>query len=562
MASLTKKVIHGKPYYYLRETARVDGKPKVIRNEYIGTADDLAAVMSGAGMPDKSRHLGFGDVAAVWSVLERLGVAEIIDAVVGLKRSSSLSAGTYLALTILNRVVGPRSKLGFAHWWTKTAGDRICAAAGASMDHRRFWDAMDAVSKEQLVEIERLVFARMIDEFHLDVRALSLDMTNFATFIDSHNHRNTIGQRGHAKQKRNDLRLVGLGLVVTQDGSVPVASHVYAGNQPDVTQFGEMITELTRRYNNVADNGELTVIYDAGQGSIANYETIGASGLHFVSSVPPSNHPALLAIPLQKFAALEAFDGVRVHETTAMLFGVKRRVVVCHSQELHDKQVLSFEETTLAKAVKKLNELTDRLGRGRTRRGRDAVVAEIGAICSDTWLKRTIVWKLTGDEPKSFRLSWSVDPNKRKELEDEVFGKRILFTDHDSWSVENVVAAYRSQSDVEDSFRQMKDPRVAGVSPMFHWTDQKIRVQLQCCVFALAVAHLMRREVNAAGINSTGYDTMSVRVILEELHGIAQTNLIYETGGRPRVRSMLTEMNTTQQQLFELFGLEKYRPKR
>jgi hypothetical protein len=145
MASLTKKVIHGKPYYYLRETARVDGKPKVVRNEYIGTADDLGALISGGGLPDKSRHLGFGDLAATWSVLERLGVVEIIDSVVGSTRSrSSLSVGTYLTLVIANRVVAPRSKLGFADWWNTTAGNAICATAGGSTDHRRFWDAMDS----------------------------------------------------------------------------------------------------------------------------------------------------------------------------------------------------------------------------------------------------------------------------------------------------------------------------------------------------------------------------------------------------------------------------------
>jgi transposase len=563
MASLTKKMIRGKAYYYLRETARVDGKPKVVSQQYVGTADDLAALLSGGGLPDKSKHLGFGDIAAVWSVLLRLGVAEIIDSVVGSKRSSSsLSVGTYLSLIIANRVVAPRSKLGFVDWWRKTTGDRITNTVGASMDHRRFWDAMDAVSEQQLIKIERLVFERMISEFSLEVNALSLDMTNFATFIDSHNERNTIGQRGHAKQKRNDLRLVGLGLVVTQDGGIPIASHVYAGNRPDVTQFGDMITELSQRYNDVTDNGELTVVYDAGQGSAANYEVIDATGLGFVSSAAPSDHVNLLAVPASKFIKLDAFDRVRVHETTQTMFKKERRVVVCHSQELHDKQALSFEKTTLAKAAAKLNTLATRLAGGKTQRGRDGVIAEVEQICSDSWLKRTIAWELTGDEPKSFRLSWSVDSQARQNLETEVFGKRILFTNKGDWSVEQIVAAYRSQSDVEGSFRQMKDPHVVGVSPMFHWTDQKIRVQLLCCVFALATAHLMRREVNAAGINSTNYDSMSVRAILDELNGIQQTNLIYETGGRPRVRSMLTDMNETQQQLFELFGLETYRPKR
>ena len=43
-------------------------------------------------------------------------------------------------------------------------------------------------------------------------------MTKLATFIDSANTRAPIAARGKAKQKRSDLRLVGLGLVVSRDG--------------------------------------------------------------------------------------------------------------------------------------------------------------------------------------------------------------------------------------------------------------------------------------------------------------------------------------------------------
>ena len=53
-------------------------------------------------MPDRTRHLGFGDVAAVWSMLARLGVAEIVDEVVGARRSdAAASVGTYIALATL-----------------------------------------------------------------------------------------------------------------------------------------------------------------------------------------------------------------------------------------------------------------------------------------------------------------------------------------------------------------------------------------------------------------------------------------------------------------------------
>src|SRR5260370_11051625 len=109
--------------------------------------------------------------------------------------------------------------------------------AASALDHRRFWEAMDAVSNDQLVEIERRVVARMVESFNVDCSGLVLDMTNFATYIDSANDRAPIAQRGHAKQKRTDLRLVGLGLLVSIDFGVPLVSPPYAGNRPDVTQF-------------------------------------------------------------------------------------------------------------------------------------------------------------------------------------------------------------------------------------------------------------------------------------------------------------------------------------
>ena len=41
MASLVKKIIRGNAYYYTRESQRVNGKPKVVRQIYLGRADDI-----------------------------------------------------------------------------------------------------------------------------------------------------------------------------------------------------------------------------------------------------------------------------------------------------------------------------------------------------------------------------------------------------------------------------------------------------------------------------------------------------------------------------------------
>src|SRR5450755_4235812 len=119
MAWIIGKTIKGQTYYYLREVARVGGKPKVVSQRYLGKAADIEAAIDGAtSMPDRTRHLAFGDVAAVWAMLGRLRVAEIIDEVVGPRRADAqASVGTYIALAALNRVCDPCSKLAFAEWW-------------------------------------------------------------------------------------------------------------------------------------------------------------------------------------------------------------------------------------------------------------------------------------------------------------------------------------------------------------------------------------------------------------------------------------------------------------
>src|ERR1019366_5275199 len=365
MASIVHKVVGGQTYYYLREMARVDGKPKMISQRYLGKASDIEAAMDGAmAVPERTRHLTFGDLAAVWQILERLGVAAIVDDVVGARRSdAAASVGTYIALACANRVVAPCSKLGFAEWWATTAGDRWVRVPAAALDHRRFWDAMHAIDTDALIEIERRLTDTMIGEFGLDLSGLVLDMTNFATYIDSANEKADIAQRGHAKQKRRDLRLVGLGLVVSTDGGIPICSHAYPGNKPDVTQFAEIVTELTRRWQDMAEaDDELTVVYDADQDSEANQAHIEATGLHHIGSVPPSQFPDLLAVPARRYKPVGADrdPGLTAFDTRGVALGAERRLIVTHSPPLHAKQAQGFAQT-VAIARRRLAELTDRL---------------------------------------------------------------------------------------------------------------------------------------------------------------------------------------------------------
>jgi transposase len=396
------------------------------------------------------------------------------------------------------------------------------------------------------------------------VSSVALDMTNFATFIATSNEKAPIAQRGKAKQKRADLRLVGLGLVVTRDGGIPLTWHAYPGDRPDVTQFPVMARQLKARYEQVCAAAgldlaapDITVVFDAGQNSQANLADFAATGMHYIGSVPASDCPDLLALPASRRTAVDKdrFGGLTAFDTRRTAYGTERRAILTHSPELHEAQAAGFHGTTLAKACQKLGELQARLARGKTRRPRDKVEAEIASVTAAPWARRVIRWDLAGDQPADLRLSWHVDQQAADGLEEEIFGKHVLITSREDWPVPEVVAGYRSQSEAEFSFRQMKDPHVVSFSPMHHWTEHSIRVHVFTCILALQVAHLMRLKARRAGLD------LSVRELLGQLSGIGETVLIYPSdGGRPKARRMTTELVRDQSRLHDIFGLERWRP--
>src|SRR5665811_2201390 len=66
VASIVGKKHGNQTYYYLVTSARVDGKPRIVQQQYLGTSEEVTARLSGdqAGMPERVQHKGFGDLAA------------------------------------------------------------------------------------------------------------------------------------------------------------------------------------------------------------------------------------------------------------------------------------------------------------------------------------------------------------------------------------------------------------------------------------------------------------------------------------------------------------------
>jgi len=569
MASITKKMIRGRPYYYARECKRVDGKPKIVWQQYLGRPEDIINAMTQGPLPAEAMPkpkeatiVEFGALAALYDLAKRLNLSEHIDRHVP-KQGQGPTVGEYLLVAILNRSVAPRSKNAIAKWFQGTLLRRIMDLDSRQLSSQRFWENMDRVTRQAIEAIERDITIQMVRDFDIDLKQVLFDGTNFFTFIDTFNERSTLAQRGKSKEGRRSLRIVGLALLVSADFHVPLFHRTYPGNQVDAPTFSSLTEELVSRYRDITDGAEhVTIIFDKGNNSEDNLQAIEESPYHFIGSLVPTQHPDLLAIPARDFRHLdeEGLSGVRVYRCQREVFKAQRTVLVTYNENLFIAQSKTLIRE-IAKRQKLFRQLQHQLRRhqeGKVRKGSPPTMEGVSKKVKQ-WLKARHMKELFQVQISQSeglpKLTYRFDNRAWEQLQKTLLGKTILFTDNDRWSDVEIIRGYRSQHHVETAFRRMKDCHHIALRPQYHWTDQKVEVHVFCCVLALMLCSLLRRELHRKGIDR------SIPDLLDELGSIREVGILYppqEGKEVPTIQVTLSQMSDEQRTLYEALNLERY----
>ncbi len=558
MATLQKKKCRGKTYWQIVESRRVNGKPRPIVLMHLGSAEKLLLrLQQGVGKPFKAKVLQFGALAALWNIAQELQIVEIIDRHVK-KRHQGLSCGQYILLAALNRCVGATSKKSLYDWYSKTVLSRLLPTSMRSLSSQRFWDHMSYFDEQTINAIEKDVTRRLVEHFKIDVKTLLFDATNFDTYIDTRTQ-GALAQRGHAKSKRKDLRIIGLALLVSTDFHLPLLSYVYPGNYNDPTMFAGVMDELLKRYKQFSrECQDITLVFDGGNTSTTNMEEIGASDYHFITSLTLTHHKDLLAIPLPRFASFSQprLEGTSAHRTKKAVWGKERTIVITRSDNLLAGQVAGINKS-LGKKRAELRQLRAKLRRSQLpgARGKgyteESLRKRLKSITSGQFTAAILKSKIIKTEG-CLDFRFRTDALAYNALIRTRLGKRILCTDNESWSTEEIILGSRAQSCVEDAFKEMKNPHWTSFSPAFHWTDQKLRVHCFYCLLSLTLSSLLARKSAQANIK------LSTHALYEQLSDVTEVlNFhIAESGaGRPRIEYVLSERSSLQDKLCRLFDV-------
>jgi transposase len=556
VATIIQKMKKGRPYYYAVQSARVNGKPRIVWQKYLGTVDAIVARTEETKPPEPKEAVLFeaGGVAALTRIAQRLDLVDVINKETP-KRKQGPTVGHYILLAALNRALAPCSKLAIGDWYDETVLKRLWRFDKAVFSSQRFWDHMAMVSEEAIETIQKDLVLRVRKEFGLNGAVLLYDTTNFFTFLATTNDRSSLAKRGRNKAKRHDLRQVGLALLVTKEFQVPLFHKVYEGNTPDVGLFPSLARELLARHHAVCGKGQGTLVFDKGNVSEDAMEELVVAGQPFVAAVPLNRLPELAHLPLGEFEDVPALPGTRALEAPAEAWGASCRAVLSYTESFFTQQLEGVTHN-LVKCQKKLGDLEKGLAKWREGklRGKQPTIHQVKAsvrqILSPQFMSELFAITLTEEEGLPV-LQYAVDHDALDRLVHHRLGRTLLLAVKTNGDAGEIIGIYRSLTRIEDVFRNMKNVDFLRWQPAYHWTDQKLKVHGLYCVLALLLATLARKVAFQAGVD------LSLPALLEELSAIREVAVIYPPGtlAHRKDHMTLSRMSSTQRKLAEVLEI-------
>ena len=562
MAHLHKKMKKGRPYYYIREMARVNGKPTVVSQVYLGSPDRMLELAAGAGAEDKVTKLKSEEFGALWlanQIDQKTDLIGLIDAVVPKgKGETGPSVGEYFLYAVFNRMIDACSKRALPDWYRDTAIQQIRPVAVDKLNSQRYWAKWERLDEQAVSEVARRFFRKMAELEPPSSGCFLFDTTNYFTFMASDTE-SELCRRGNNKEGRHWLRQVGVALLVSRDNQLPFFYREYEGNCHDSKLFFSIVDTVVASMKNLAVKpGNLSIVFDKGMNSDDNIAAIdGSEGINFITCYSPYFAPELVHVKLDKFAVADttknqeliqaghADDALLAWRTTGQYWGKERTVVVTYNPKTARKQRYVFEGKLL-KLETALFSMRDKVRKGKRHwKTKKSIEERYQTLCEDLHLPKDLYNLDIEIEQDRLVLRFRKHYYRIGKHCDK-FGKNILITDNSDWETGQIVQASLDRYMVEKSFRNSKDDDLVGVMPLRHWTDSKIKCHLLTCIIALSYLRLIELRMKKAG------SPMSAAVVMENMHRLHSCLLWREKQKIPE--RMIEEPTKLQAQILKAFG--------
>ena len=529
----------------------------VARQVVLGPAAPPPVVDLGATRTVGTR--GVGDVGALIWVAEQLDLVAHIDRACGpLGAKGGPSLGELALAVAIQRACapGPKRELGE---FLDACLPRLSCLPGSAFTGQAFHRVAQRVTERQLEQAQVVIAQAAVARFGLATDVLAFDTTNFDTHIDTLTA-GELARRGHAKSKRSDLRVVGLGVLVSETGHVPLLYRSYPGNGSDQGVLKACLEGLRELHEALAAAEarprprQRTLVRDGGFWSPQLEIDLDVSGYYSLISLPLGHLAAEAALQMAAGRGAmkplsDKLAQVRAARVRTQVGDLDRTLVVVESEELLAGQKRGIA-VALRQAKVELRKLERLTSAGRI--ARTNLELRVKKALARDHLSRFVVTTIAGSD-KAPTLHWHVDAALRRELEKTRLGRRVLCTDHHNWSTGRIVHAFRGQWHVEELFRRAKKGGVVPWGPSHQWADGSLRVHTFATVLGLMLVSLAKI---ALGTETSARQTMAN---LAEIRATLVRTTTGGTGRRPTVM-LAPELTSEQRRAVKVFALDRWFP--
>ena len=459
----TRRHYKGRVYeaHLLRRSYREDGK---VKNETLGNISHLPPALIevirralkgetflAAGEAfEITRSLPHGDAVAVHGLARALGFPEILGPAC---RERDLA----LAL-IIARVLRPGSKLGSGRYLAGTSlGEDLAVSAS---DPDALYGALDWLGGRQEA-VEKTLAAR-----HLAPGGLVLFDLSSSYVTGKHC---PLAALGFSRDGKRGTLQITYGLITTAKG-LPVAVEVFPGNFSDPAAFSAALTSVRERFG----LAEVVLVGDRGMITKGRIEEVKAHpGLSFITALRAPEVAALAAGGHLQLSFFDEVDLVELRDPDRP----GERLMLCRNPHLAAERARRREDLLVA-TEKELGKVRAAVAAGRLREAA-AIGLRVGRVRGRYKMAKHFTLEITEGSFTYARKEAQI------EAEAALDGIYVIRTDvpAEQLCANEVVAAYKSLSRVEDAFRSLKSIDLE-IRPIYHRLEQRVRAHAFLCLLA------------------------------------------------------------------------------
>lgn len=387
-------------------------------------------------------------------------------------------------LLIVGRLVHPGSERHLFCWAQHISGlDEIIHTDFNRLSLNSLYTVTDLLYQHKTA-IEAHLRVRENNLFSLPETIILYDLTN--TYFEGRAGFNPKAKFGRSKEKRNDCRLLTLGLVIDSQG-FPKTSQVFAGNQSEPETLLEMVNAL--RQTDPTPNEKPTVVVDAGIATDENLDAL-KQDYHYIAvsrkKIEPPDGDECLVVKQTKQNKVEA---MRIVGDEEIFLYCNSHLKKKKEQSMQGRLEQNFQEQlqAIAKAIHK---------KGGTKRY-DKVLQRIGRLKEKyQQIARFYQIRIEEKDGLACRISWEY----LKEQSDQRFsGAYFLRSDRFDLSEKDIWSIYVMLTQLEDAFRTLKSELL--LRPVFHQKENRSDAHIFITLLAYHLLQSIRTGLKQQGIN-------------------------------------------------------------